>query len=818
MTKVRLLTIECDWRRVLRGTRKVDVVSILATGGTIGLLTASFALVNSLVIRPLPFADAERLFLVNSRNERGERGLVPFSDGAGLGSRSSSFSSLSIFEADVGAIVSGGPTNVAATYARAARVDSEIFQTLEVQPEVGRSFRSDDTMPVVIVGHSLWQRVALGDPRAIGETIAVDGVPHVVLGVMPSGFDFYRSTELWLPLAQASAGRPSADEGRNRNFWILVRLRRSATLARATAEVSAIGERLAAERPSTHGGYTLDLRSLDEDLRPDAGVTLWLFGGVVLVSVLACANIAGLQLAKVPDRSEEVAVRLALGGTPRRIATAVVGESALGAIPAGAIGALVGVVVVELIWIRWFAASEIGAWAAPRLDARVLAFIACSSLLISIGVGLASTWNLSRIDLSAVLGKQSGHVTPSRSATRWRGRLAVAQIGVTATATLGALLVAQSVTNMRASDRGIDRVEGLRVRASLLLAGDGAQPAMTFENLRRAITSDPVVTAVGLHRWRGNETIAYTISAGQVREHQTGTISVSHASLGFLEATGRRLLQGRLLAPEDMDGGERSVVIEDATANRLWPEEIAVGKPIRIGARPDEHEWHTVVGVIEDFHGLTLGLGMGIQSTRRHEYAYVPMGEHLADGPGSAPAATIDIFVRSAVEEAALLDSVRRAAARVHGGLSIQRIQTLQSYADNHAEEFLGGVGLILSALAGIAATLSMIGVYGLLAQLARQRRQEIGVRRALGCSRVGAARLIVGNGLRIASLGGFMGLCAGAALAWIMQGFLYDWDSVGLAPVLVVGIGIIGLAIVASWIPGKLAASVDPLVAIRGE
>jgi ABC-type antimicrobial peptide transport system permease subunit len=154
----------------------------------------------------------------------------------------------------------------------------------------------------------------------------------------------------------------------------------------------------------------------------------------------------------------------------------------------------------------------------------------------------------------------------------------------------------------------------------------------------------------------------------------------------------------------------------------------------------------------------------------------------------------------------------------VHGGLSIQRIQTLQSYADNHAEEFLGGVGLILSALAGIAATLSMIGVYGLLAQLARQRRQEIGVRRALGCSRVGAARLIVGNGLRIASLGGFMGLCAGAALAWIMQGFLYDWDSVGLAPVLVVGIGIIGLAIVASWIPGKLAASVDPLVAIRGE
>jgi putative ABC transport system permease protein len=800
-----------DFRYALRTLRNAPgfvAVAVVCLALGIGLNTSTFSMVNGLLIRALPFADADRMvMLYTSRPAHGiaERNLS-FPEILDLRERSRT---LAVIAGQY-----GGGFNIAGEH-ETERVDGEyvtheMLPMVGVRPMLGRFFLPEEDRPggpkVVILSHDLWERRFEARRDIVGSRVLLNGAPYTVVGVMPRGFRFPLTERLWVPMAA------DPNQGRDaRDLWTIARLRPGATPEQAHAEIRAIGQRFAAEYPAATNGWEFNVKPLshefpEEQLRTMMGLML---GSVSFVVLIVCANLANLLLARAAGRARELALRAAVGATRGRIVRQLLIESVLVSLAGGALGILVA---------QWYIdhqlasiPEEIPYWVQITLDPLVLAYTLGLSVLTGVVFGTLPALRATRHDLHATL-KAGGRAGVGRERARLRAGLVVAQVSLAVVLLVGAALMVRSFVAMRLFDAGVDRGHLLTLRTHL--AGERydavaaradfyarlAQRLEALPGVRRAAASS-VIPAED-----GGMTAALVVEGQAVQPGDELMVTTMGEMPGALDAIGASLLAGRdFTAQEVADTAASVAIVNRELAERLWPGQSALGRRVRV--RPVGREWMTVtvVGLAPD---VTYEEFIE-QSPEDRLQVHVPYARLPFRGMG--------VMVRTDGEPGAVAAAVRRELRALDATLPAFDVRTM--------DEILAFTtwpyklyGKSFGLFGGLALVLAAVGVYGVVAYTVAQRRHEIGVRMALGARAATVAREIVRGAARLAVPGVLVGLAGALALSRLLRGALYGISTTDLATFAGVPAVIVGVALVASWLPARRAARVDPATALRSE
>ncbi len=792
-----------DVRFALRGFRRSPgfvAVALLTLALGIGANTAIFSVVNGVLLRPLPYADPDRLVSLEELSYRGEY--------LELGERARTFD-VAFYTADddVSLLGLGEPVRL-----EGAHVSSTLFPLLGARPAVGRAFATGEDRgggaDVVVLSHGLWQRHFGGDPAVVGRQLRLDGRSRTVVGVMPPDFRFpSRDTELWLPAGIDADDRIS--------LWstggsIVGRLRPGATLPEARAELQLLVPGLRAlfpwAMPAEYGAQAtfVPLRTkIVADSRP---VLLVLLGAVALVLLVACVNIANLTLARVTSRRAELAIRVALGAGRGRLVRQLFTESMLLALAGGAAGLLLVVAGVRALVTVLPAdvprVDEVG------VDARVLGFALALSLLSGLFFGLLPALRASgpRMEWLGEGGGRGAGAGPRRRALQ--GSLVVAQIALAVMLVTGAGLLIKSFWRLVRVDPGF-RVENV-VSATLappeFRYADDASRRVFYDRLLERLRALPGVSAAAVASglpFAGDNWGTVFVIEGHPDPAATGDWPWADAgavvSPGWLDAMGVPVVQGRGFAETDDGRAPGVVIVGRALAERYWPGQDPVGRRIRF---PGDEGWRTVVGVAGDvkWNQLTEA-GSGA--------LYVPLAQGEL-GP-------MRLVVRSAADPAAVADELRAVVASVDRDTPVSDVRT----AEQLVSASVAGprfTMLLLSLFALVALALGAIGIFGVVSHATGQRRREIGLRVALGATPGDVRRLVVRQGATLTLAGLALGLVAALAVTRILAGLLH-----GVRPTDpgVLGGSIVLLAAVAlgaAYLPARRATRVDPVEALRAE
>jgi predicted permease len=795
--------------RTLAKSRGFTLVAVLSLALGIGVNTAVFSVVNTFLFRPLPMSDAERVVMLFTRQAKQGIEGAPFSvaDLEDVRARSTTL-------ADVAAVARGG-FNLAGgdepERVQGAWITRNLFPLTGERPLLGRNFLPEEDRPggepVVILGHGLWQRRFGGRADVLGSTVLVSGRPRVVVGVMGPEFKFPETEELWLPM-QAD---PAESRG-ERYLLVVARLRPGATVEAADAELAGIARQLAAANPTTNAGWSFGAkRWRDEWVDPELRLSLALMmGAVAFVLLIACANLANLLLARAAGRGREIAVRAALGAARRRIVRQLLTESLLVALAGGALGTL-----VATWWIEWTMSripEELAYWIVFRVDGRVLAFTLALSAATGIAFGLLPALRASRVDLTRSLkdGARSGDGGPGRS--RLRGALAAGEVALALVLLVGAGLMVRSFLAATRADVGVDTEHVLTLRTSLTgsrYEGAAAKNA-AFERIAARVEALPGVRAaawsLGVPGSDAGGVGTTIVAEGQPRAPgEEMAVRYLAATPGVFRAFGAPLLAGRdFTAAEAADSLSTSVILGRSVAARLWPGEDPLGKRVQV-VTGERTPWLTVVGIAPDL----VYEEPGDRDPQAALHAYLP---YARAGWGM-----MTLVVRTAGDPAALAPAVRREVRAVDPALPLWDVRTMretQAYSTWNRRL----MGEIFGSFGVLALVLATLGVYGVMAYAVAQRTREIGIRMALGAQAGEVLRMVVGRGAAIAAAGVAVGLLGAWGVSRVMQGILFGvrpGDPLTFGGVAAL---LLATALLASWLPARRAARVDPMTALRSE
>ena len=795
--------------RALARAPGFTVVALLTLGLGIGANAAIFSVVHGVLLRPLPYADPERIVLVaeNDRLRQTEREGVSLPDFLDLRERSASFEHLAAIR---GASVDLSRPGADPERVPGAAVTHELFPLLGVRPLLGRAFTAAEDRPgserVVLLGEELWRRRFGGAPDVLGRPLVLDGTPHTIVGVLPADLALPDAdTELWRPLAPAAEG---AFRGVH-DLSVLGKLRPGTALAAARAEAAAVARQLEKEYPDDNLGRGIVLLPLREALfgrvRPALVV---LMAAVGLVLLVACVNVANLLLARGADRGREVAIRAALGAGSFRLGRQFAAEALLLAGLAGACGLL-------LAWLALgpllaLAPQDVPRLAEVRLDGRVLAFTAGVALLTALVFGLAPLAQSFGRDLQTAL-KSGGRTASADGRTRWlRDLLVVGEVALSTVLVVAAALLLQSLWRLQRVDPGFAPESVLKFELELP-AGRYPQSFANYPDwpevmafnaaLEERLAALPAARAVGLansHPLDAGWTTRFTVvGRPEVAEGEQEEIRVRAASRGYFRAAGLTLLRGRGFLPSDRVGAPLVAVLNAAAVRRYFPGEDPLGREVRIFGQP-----RRIVGVVEDerFMGLAAEAAPAL---------YPPLAQF--------PSPALSVLVRTEGDPLAAAGAARQVVRELDRDLAVFAAATMEEELSRSLAQprFSGS---LLAAFAVLALTLAMIGVYGLLAYAVARRRQEIGVRMALGASAGQVLRLVVGRGLVLTLAGAALGLLGARAAGRLLAGLLYAVPANDPATFVAVPLLLAAAALLASWVPARRAARVDPAVALRAE
>ena len=788
----------------------VVAVAVLALG--IGATSAIFSLVSAVWLRPLPFADEDRLVTLwadftgiggTARVEISPSNYVDWQ------ARAQSFESMAPIEAASFNLTGDGgePERLSGV-----RTSSSLFATIGLAPLLGRTFLPDDGTgePVVVVSEGFWLRRLGGDPAAVGRTIVLNGSPHLVVGVVPRDFRFPRGDidvfvpTMWGPevLAQESS-----------YFWYLVaKLRSGVSIEAARAEMTAVSTALRAESPARGVPATVaPLRStlargtgpLAELVRP---MFLGLLGAVALVLLIACANVANLMLARATVRQKELAIRKALGAARGRVLRQLLTESMLLA----AVGVVIGL---------WLAAACFGylsrllpgtlpASAGLALDWRVLALTAGAALVTVLLFGVGPAFAASRRDFGAAFGRAVG--TRGKAARRLRTTLVVAEIALTVVLLAGAGLLLRSYANVLAVDPGFD-AEGLLVAETSLPESRYPTPAASEQFYRRVldeVRALPGVDSAGYTSYaplvfKGGRSVIFV--DGRPRPEAADLLrnlaTNRGASSGYLEALGVPLVSGRFIDDRDARGAARTVVINETLARRYWADGDAIGQRISMGGGA----MMTVIGVVGDVRQLGLDVPADAE-------IFVPLSQ--AEVAFIRPR---QLVVRTNGDPLALAPAIRRAIWAVDPDQPVSSVRAMSEVVDAELANRSTQLTLI-GAFAVMALVLAAAGLYGVLSYTVSQSTNEIGLRMALGAAQRTVVGTIVRSAVATALIGIGAGLVSAYALTRSIASFLYGVSPADPATALAVAGVLLIVAALAAFVPALRAASVNPMTALRAE
>ncbi|HEV2149547.1 MAG TPA: ABC transporter permease [Longimicrobiaceae bacterium] len=786
--------------RMLLRTPGFAAVAVLTLALGIGINTTIFSVVNAILIRPLPHVDTERLVALREESLRdGQGGSVSPANLADWQAQSASFQDIAAYH-DRQVVMRAGRGDPERIEAEAVTVN--LFPLLGARPALGRLFLPEEAEPgrnrVVLLSDHMWRNRFEADPQILGKTVQLNGVAHTVVGVMGPRFGFPDNQPLWVPIVPSAL----ADQRGERYLRVVGRLRPGVTLEQARAEMGALARRLEEQHPETNAGMGVRLIDFDEawvgEIRPALLVMLAAVGMVLLI---ACANVAGLFLARAAARRKEIAVRVALGAGRGRLVRQLLTESSLVALMGGALGVLLAHWGLALILASFPFQPPL--WMVFDIDANVLLFTLLLSLGTGVLFGLAPALRATRPDLQDTLKDGGRGSTAGARQGRMQGALVVAELALAMVLLVGAMLMVRSFLRLQGVDPGFDTAQVLTLR--LVTGGDRyAEPAARMELYRQVVERVKALPGV-----EGAGTVSFlplsgmSVTSGLSVEgvdlpaDQRPAAEVRGISPDYFRVLRVPLLRGRSLTPEEADGDRPVVVVNRALAERFWPGEDAVGRRVRVGG-----PWLTVVGVAEDVR-------MGGLDEKPTAQVYVP---YSAEARGYA-----SLLVRTHGDPAAATAAVRRAVHAVDPSVVVDEAFTMREVVHRSLwqRRLFGG---LFTSFAAIALLLAVSGVYAVIAYSVSQRTHEFGVRMALGARPGRILGMVVRQGAVLTVIGVGIGALGAFAVTRVMGSLLYGvapTDPVTFAAVTVI---LASATVLASWIPARRATRVDPMIAIRAE
>ncbi|HMF60266.1 MAG TPA: ABC transporter permease [Vicinamibacterales bacterium] len=797
--------------RTLRNTPMFTAIAALTLALGIGANSAIFSFVDGVLLKPLPYRDADRIMRVLEKPPGGGRNGISALTFLDWQRQNSVFESL--------AAQTGGSMTLSAIsepmLVRGSRVSASYFDVFQVKPALGRTFAPDEDQPgkehVVVLSHRLWASQFGSNKDLLGQSLILDGEPYTVIGVMPEASAFDRNfNQMWRPLAFKPAER-------TRDYhWMgaLGRLKPGVTIEQARAQMDAIGARISTDYPDSNKGWgvTIDPYAdtiVDAQLRSSLYVLLAAVGMLLLIG---CANLANLTLTRGTTREREVTVRAALGAGRGRLVRQFLTENVLLSAIGGGLGLLIGygmMAGLKLALPPFMLPSDVGV----TMDGRVLAFTLALSMITAVLFGLAPTLQVTKPDLAGAMKEGGRGSTSDAGRRRVRGALVVIEVALAFVLLIGSGLLLRSFFAMMNVETGFDstNVITMRLPTTMDRFSSSEQLNVYLRQIVARIDALPGVretaltSALPMRGW--SDGMPFLVSGRPVvdraNRRAAGFKSISPP---YFHTLGMKLLKGRGLTDQDLKGAAPVMVINQTMATRYFEGESPIGQHILVQeivpgqpALGDEIPWE-VVGVVanEKNGGLASGPSAGM---------YVPLEQ--------SPSTSANLVVRAHVDPATLVRTIGQAIHEINRDQSIADVLTLEQIKDQSAASNKLRT-MLLAMFASLAVLLSALGIYGVLSYTVAQRTHEIGIRSALGATRGTLLRLVLGGGMKLALAGLVLGLAGSLALTRVLSSLLFGVSARDPLTIIIAAALLGIVAFLACYVPARRAARLDPLAALR--
>ena len=796
--------------RVMRKSPGFTAVAVVALALGIGANTAIFSVINGVLLKPLPFAEAERLVAVWHTNpQKGEtQSPASYPNFVDWREQGRSFEAMAGFMPRGVSLTSvAEPGQLPGSY-----VTTNLFALLGAKPAFGRDFLPEEGRPgaprVVIFSHGFWRQRFGADPSVVGKTVVLNGESHEVVGVMPEGFEFpvqgqfpIPPSSVWIPLA--SEVRP--EERGDYMLFVVARLARGATLEGARAEMATVTARLEEQYPESNKGARADVVPLHEQIVQRVEPALFvLLAAVGLVLLIACANVANLLLARASARRKELAIRVALGARRARIIRQLLTESVLLAAMGGTLGLVLTLwgmdVLLGALPSYMPRASEIG------VDRRVLLFTVALSTLTGLVFGLAPAWRATKNDLNEAL-KEGGKTSSAGGSRSMRNALVVAEVALALVLLTGAGLLIRSFRQLQQVSLGFNPENVLAVPFAMPQTRypSGAERAAFIAQVVERVKGLPGVEAVGgttiLPLGSDMSSGEFAVEGRTLAPGEKNRADLRIVTADYFRLMGIRLAGGRTFDERDKYEAEPVVIINETMARTYWPGEDPIGKRIKTPPGP-ESPWTTVVGVVGD---VRFG---GLAEEPRPEMYFHYSQDRIP---------FLNLVVKTKGDAAAAAASVRNEIWAVDKDLPLAPVTTLEQLLSSSLSARRFNMTL-LGIFSALALTLAAVGIYGVMAYTVAQRTHEIGIRMALGARPRDVLRLVIGHGMALTLAGVGLGLVAALAATRVMSSMLFGVSATDPFTFASVALLLALVALAACYLPAHRATKVDPMVALRYE
>ncbi len=827
-------TLFKDIRYGVRGLLKrpgFTAIAVLTLALGIGACTAIFSVVDGVLLRPLPYPDAERIVQLREVNAKGGQMAFAEPNYLDLRERSHTLEVIAQYGGDLTTVTGGSEPVRALTF----RVSGDFLQVLGTKPVLGRTFAPEERKPggtpVAVVSYSFWQRLLGGKSDLAGTTLRLMDQNVTVVGVMPAGFAFPQGAEVWIPRELF----PQETSRSAHNWWVVARLHPSITTEQAYAEVSAIGKQLKQE-------YGNDMDAVNFTLVPQReymvgnvrGALVMILVAVGFLLAVACANVANLLLAQVTARQREFAVRSALGATRLRLARQFITENLLLALTAGALGVLLSFWGVDLL-------LGLNQQSLPRMseigvNARAVAFTLGLSLLIAIVLGVVPLLRFSTRDLETSL-REAGSGAHGYVGQHLRSLLVVAQMALTLILLVGAGLLGKSFYRLLHVDPGFRTESAVAMELSLPISMPGAADEQRYrqfmesykrlmeqgvapdtsvrlsaeeerqrlfqKQLLERLSTTPGVIAIGsidhLPLAGGGPDGTFLINNNPTRK---GRAEYRLAGSGYFAAMRIPLLRGRTFDASDQPNSPNAAVVSQSLARKYWPNEDPIGQTIQFGNMDGDLRLLHVVGVVGDVHDY------------RVDVAISPT--IYANALQRLPSPSFTVVARAQIGPSALVPAMREAVRSLDPQLPLN-FRTLDQVLSSSLDQRRFSL-VIFGVFGSVALLLAAMGIYGVTTYAVAQRTQEIGIRMALGARMSDVLKLVLKSAMSLALMGAAIGLAGAFAITRVMSSLLFGVTPTDATTFVAVSVVLIVVALLACYIPARRATKVDPLVALREE
>jgi predicted permease len=786
-------------------------IAVLTLGLGIAATTAIFSVVRGVLLRPLPYAEPERLVQLWQLNDGAQNNFSSpnFQD---IREQSSSFSGLAEMSGIGSVSVSGIPEPVRT---RSVAVSRDFFDILGVKPIMGRTFLPEEQQvgaaPAVVISHGFWQRVLGGSPSAIGQKLIYDDQAFTVVGVMPRTLEFPADVELWVPREL----RPVLPYRTGHNWKVIGRLKDGVSVEQARADVSVIARRLKQQHGDATWMTDATVIPLQEQIVGGAGKTLFiLLGGSLLLLLIACANVVNLLIARMAARQSEIAVRVALGAGRGRLIQQCLAEALMLSLAAGALGVALANVGVRLL--LKMQPGNLPRLSEVRVDAMVLTFAIGIAVVAAIVMGILTAWRATRGEIRDLLSQSTRTQGGTMSSERIRRGLVIAQVAMAVVLLVATGLFARSMMRLLSVDPGF-RPEN-KVVVDITAGGANTDRVRIYDEMLSRFRMIPGVTAAGgvnaipLTGGAANGTFIIMNSPteqismdqiGQIMQNKerTGSAEFRIASPGYFEAMGIGLKSGRLFEERDAITAPHVAVISASLAKTRWPNEDAIGKVIQFGNMDGDMRPFTIVGVVGDVRDVSLDVEP--RPTLYASYRQRPVS-----------AWRFNFVLATPGDPTAIVNTAQRIVRSVSPDIP-PRVRTIETIVTGSVADRRFVLSLV--GVFGIAAlVLAALGIYSVISYLVTQRAREISIRVALGARSGDVVKMVLKEGVGLAAFG----ILAGASIAFlatrVIEKMLYGVSATDPTAFALVVLLLAAVALIASWVPARRASRMEAMEVLR--